>query len=188
MRLLFARTRNRSSVAYVKLGRAGLKVSKICLGTMSFGTHEWQRWTINERLSRSVVKTALERGINFFDTADVYSNGASEEILGRALHDFSRRDQVVIGTKVNGPMGPGPNDRGLSRNHIMQAMDASLKRLGTDYIDLYQIHRWDYEVPIEETLCALNDLVQAGKVRYIGASSMFAWEFAKSLYTADALG
>jgi aryl-alcohol dehydrogenase (NADP+) len=155
---------------------------------MSFGSEEWQRWTINERTSRNVVKIALDLGINFFDTADVYSNGASEEILGRALRDFARRDQIIVATKVNGPMGPGPNDRGLSRKHILDAADASLKRLGTDYIDLYQIHRWDYEVPIEETLTALNDLIRAGKVRYIGASSMYAWEFAKSLYRADALG
>ena len=187
MSFLFDRSRSQTAVSYVKLGSAGLKVSKICLGTMSFGTQEWQRWTINERASRNIVKGALESGINFFDTADVYSDGASEEILGRALRDFSRRDQVVIATKVNGPMGPGPNDRGLSRKHIFDAADASLKRLATDYIDLYQIHRWDYEVPIEETMCALDDLVRAGKVRYIGASSMFAWEFAKSLYTADAL-
>ncbi|PYS17903.1 MAG: hypothetical protein DMG11_34185, partial [Acidobacteria bacterium] len=170
---LFDRSRSQTAVSYVKLGSAGLKVSKICLGTMSFGTQEWQRWTINERASRNIVKRALESGINFFDTADVYSDGASEEILGRALRDFSRRDQVVIATKVNGPMGPGPNDRGLSRKHIFDAADASLKRLATDYIDLYQIHRWDYEVPIEETMCALDDLVRAGKVRYIGASSMF---------------
>src|SRR5438132_11781543 len=188
LRFSFDRARSRPAVRYVKLGSAGLKVSNICLGTMSFGTQEWQRWTINERASRNIVKRALESGINFFDTADVYSNGASEEILGRALRDFSRRDQVVIATKVNGPMGSGPNDRGLSRKHIFDAADASLKRLGTDHIDLYQIHRWDYEVPIEETLCALNDLVRTGKVRYIGASSMYAWEFAKSLYLADSLG
>ncbi|HYR42624.1 MAG TPA: aldo/keto reductase [Terriglobia bacterium] len=187
MRSFFRRARSRPAVKYVQLGSAGLRVSNICLGTMSFGTQEWQRWTINQRTSRSIVKAALESGINFFDTADVYSNGASEEILGRALRDLSRRDQVVIATKVNGPMGTGPNDRGLSRKHILDAADASLKRLGTDYIDLYQIHRWDYEVPIEETLGALNDLVRAGKVRYIGASSMYAWEFAKSLYTADLL-
>jgi aryl-alcohol dehydrogenase (NADP+) len=154
---------------------------------MSFGTTEWQQWAINERASRSIVKTALESGINFFDTADVYSHGVSEEILGRSLRDFTRRDLVVIATKVNGPMGPSPNDHGLSRKHIMDAADASLKRLGTDYIDLYQIHRWDYEVPIEETLSALDNLVQSGKVRYIGASSMYAWEFAKSLYVADAM-
>jgi aryl-alcohol dehydrogenase-like predicted oxidoreductase len=184
----FGRRRSRPTVGYVKLGSAGLKVSNICLGTMSFGTREWQRWTINERTSRKIVKTALESGITFFDTADVYSNGVSEEILGRALRDFSRRDHIVIATKVNGPMGPGANDRGLSRKHIFDAVNASLKRLGTDYIDLYQIHRWDYEVPIEETLCALNDLVRAGRVRYLGASSMYAWEFAKSLYAAAALG
>jgi aryl-alcohol dehydrogenase-like predicted oxidoreductase len=175
------------AVDYVKLGSAGLKVSNICLGTMSFGNPEWQRWTINERTSRKIVKAALDCGVNFFDTADVYSHGISEEILGRALRDFTRRDQVVIATKVNGPMGPGPNERGLSRKHILDAADASLKRLRIDYIDLYQIHRWDYEVSIEETLSALNDLIRAGKVRYIGASSMYAWEFAKSLYVADAL-
>ncbi len=184
---LFERFRGRPAVSYVRLGSTGLKVSNICLGTMSFGSREWQRWTIDERAGRSVVKTALESGINFFDTADVYSTGASEEILGRALRDFSARDQVVVATKVNGPMGSGPNDRGLSRKHIFDAADASLRRLGTDYIDLYQIHRWDYEVPIEETLSALNDLIRDGKVRYVGASSMYAWEFAKSLYRADAL-
>jgi aryl-alcohol dehydrogenase (NADP+) len=184
----FERSVGQSAVRYVRLGSAGLKVSNICLGTMSFGTPEWQQWMLNERASRKIVKTAIECGINFFDTADVYSNGASEKILGRALRDFGRRDQVVIATKVNGPMGPGPNDRGLSRKHILDAADASLKRLATDYIDLYQIHRWDYEVPIEETLSALNDLLGAGKVRYIGASSMYAWEFAKSLYMSDALG
>jgi len=187
MRFSFERSRSTGAVSYVTLGAAGIKVSNICLGTMSFGTREWQRWTVNERTSRQIMKTAIESGINFFDTADVYSNGASEEILGRALRDFSRRDAVVIATKVNGPMGPGPNDRGLSRKHILDAADASLKRLKMDYIDLYQIHRWDYEVPIEETLCALNDLVRAGKVRYIGASSMYAWQFAKSLFTAEAL-
>lgn len=189
MGLFFSkRSHSQSTVDYVKLGAAGLKVSNICLGTMSFGSKEWQRWTIDERTSRNIVKTALELGINFFDTADVYSNGASEEILGRSLREFARRDQVVIATKVNGPMGSGPNDRGLSRKHIFDAAEASLKRLGVDCIDLYQIHRWDYEVPIEETLCALHDLVRSGKVRYIGASSMFAWEFAKSLYRSDASG
>jgi aryl-alcohol dehydrogenase-like predicted oxidoreductase len=176
------------TVRYVKLGSTGVKVSNICLGTMSFGTPAWQQWTIDERSSRTIVKTALDLGINFFDTADVYSHGVSEEILGRALRDFARRDKIVLATKVNGPMGSGPNDRGLSRKHILDAADASLKRLGTDYIDLYQIHRWDYETPIEETLGALDDLVRSGKVRYIGASSMFAWEFSKSLYRAEALG
>ena len=176
------------TISYVRLGSAGLKVSNICLGTMSFGTRDWQSWTLDEPASRLIVKAALDHGINFFDTADVYSQGASEEILGRALRDFCRRDQVVIATKVNGPMGPGPNDKGLSRKHLFDAVDASLKRLGTDHIDLYQIHRWDYDVPIEETLCALHDVVRSGRVRYLGASSMFAWEFAKSLYRADALG
>jgi aryl-alcohol dehydrogenase (NADP+) len=187
VRSLFQRNRPRPLAHYVTLGCAGIKVSRICLGAMSFGDAQWQRWTVGERASRNIVKTALECGITFFDTADVYSNGASERILGRALRDFARREDIVIATKVNGPMGPGPNERGLSRKHILDAAHASLQRLGTDYIDLYQIHRWDYEVPIEETLCALDDLVRAGKVRYLGASSMYAWEFAKSLYTADAL-
>lgn len=172
-------------MSYTPLGRTGLKVSNICLGTMSFGTREWQAWTIPEQGSRLIIQRALELGINFFDTADVYSNGASEEILGRALQDFVKRDQVVVATKVNGPMGSGPNDRGLSRTHIMAAVEASLRRLKTDYIDLYQIHRWDYETPIEETLETLNDLVRSGKVRYLGASSVFAWEFSKALYTAE---
>jgi aryl-alcohol dehydrogenase (NADP+) len=155
---------------------------------MSFGTPEWQPWTISGEDSRAIVRRALELGINFFDTADVYSNGASEEILGKALRDFSRRDQLIIATKVNGPMGEGPNDRGLSRKHILDAVDASLRRLGTDYIDLYQIHRRDYGTPVEETLEALNDLVRWGKVRYCGASSMFAWEFSAALYIAERRG
>jgi aryl-alcohol dehydrogenase (NADP+) len=173
------------AMKYRSLGRSGLKVSSICLGTMSFGTAEWEAWTIPEQDSRPIIHRALELGLNFFDTADVYSNGVSEEILGRALRDFARRDQVIIATKVNGPMGSGPNDRGLSRIHIMAAVNASLRRLKTDYIDLYQIHRWDYETPIEETLSALDDLVRSGKVRYLGASSMFAWEFSKALHTAE---
>ena len=181
-------TAERTPMQYAPLGRSGLKVSCICLGTMSFGTKEWQPWTISEADSRVIVERALELGINFFDTADVYSTGASEQILGRALQDFASRVQVVIATKVNGPMGGGPNDRGLSRGHILAAADASLKRLKTDYIDLYQIHRWDYETPIEETLETLNDLVRSGKVRYLGASSMFAWEFSKALYTAQLRG
>ena len=176
------------SMKYATLGRAGLKVSRICLGAMSFGSREWQAWTLPENESRAIVECALELGINFFDTADVYSTGLSEEFLGRALHDFAKRDQVVIATKVNGPMGPGPNDRGLSRKHIFDAVHASLRRLGTDYIDLYQIHRWDYEVPIEETLEALNDMVRAGKVLYLGASSMFAWEFSKALHACERHG
>jgi aryl-alcohol dehydrogenase (NADP+) len=155
---------------------------------MSFGDRRWERWTLRDRASRRIVRKALDLGINFFDTADVYSNGASEEILGRALRDYARRDEVVIATKVNGPMGPDPNQRGLSRKHISSALDASLRRLGTDYVDLYQIHRWDYEVPIAETIEALDDMVAAGKVRYVGASSMYAWEFAKALRVADALG
>ena len=173
---------------YVRLGRSGLRVSRLCLGAMSFGTPEWQPWTISEKKSTEIVQRALDLGINFFDTADVYSNGASEQILGKALGDAAARDQLVIATKVNGPMGQGPNDRGLSRKHILEAADASLRRLGTDYIDLYQIHRWDYETPIEETLEALNDLIRSGKVRYCGASSMFAWEFSNALHTAERHG
>lgn len=173
---------------YVNLGRTGLKVSRICLGTMTYGTPAWREWVLPEEESRPFIKRALELGINFFDTADMYSNGVSEEVLGRALKDFAQRDEVVIATKVYNPMGEGPNQRGLSRLHIMNAIDASLRRLGTDYVDLYQIHRWDYETPIEETLEALRDLVKAGKVRYIGASSMYAWQFAKALYLADLHG
>jgi aryl-alcohol dehydrogenase-like predicted oxidoreductase len=176
------------NMRYTRLGQSGLQVSSLCLGAMSFGTPEWQPWTISEKESREIVRRALELGINFFDTADVYSNGASEEILGKALRDFGRRDQLVIATKVNGPMGQGPNDRGLSRKHILDAVDASLRRLGTDYIDLYQIHRWDYQTPVEETLEALNDLVRWGKVRYLGASSMFAWEFSAALQIAERRG
>jgi aryl-alcohol dehydrogenase-like predicted oxidoreductase len=175
-------------VEYRNLGRSGLKVSRICLGAMSFGAQDWQQWTISNEKSRSIIRRALELGINFFDTADVYSGGLSEEILGRALRDFAKRDQVVIATKVNGPMGTGPNDRGLSRKHIFDAVNASLRRLQTDYIDLYQIHRWDYEVPIDETLEALNDLVRSGKVLYLGASSMYAWEFSRALWSADLHG
>ncbi|QMU28665.1 aldo/keto reductase [Adhaeribacter radiodurans] len=171
---------------YIRLGNTGMKVSKICLGCMTYGipTERWP-WALNEEQSRPFIQKALELGINFFDTADIYTNGASEEVVGRALKDFAKREDVVIATKVHGPMGPGPNDKGLSRKHIMSAIDASLRRLGTDYVDLYQIHRWDYEVPLEETLEALHDVVKAGKARYIGASSMFAWQFAQALYTAD---
>ncbi len=176
------------TTSYVNLGGSGVKVSRICLGTMSFGSTDWQAWTIGEDQSRAIVRRAIELGINFFDTADVYSNGLSEEILGRALADFARRDQIVLATKVNGPMGAGPNDRGLSRKHIVQAVEASLRRLRTDYIDLYQIHRWDYETPIEETLAALNDLVRTGKVLYLGASSMFAWEFSRALHLCERHG
>jgi aryl-alcohol dehydrogenase-like predicted oxidoreductase len=171
---------------YIRFGATGLKVSRICLGCMSYGepTDRWQ-WALNEEQSRPFIKQALELGINFFDTANVYSNGMSETVVGRALRDFAIRDEIVIATKVHGVMGPGPNDRGLSRKHILSSIDASLKRLGVDYVDLYQIHRWDYETPIEETLEALHDVVHMGKARYIGASSMYAWQFAKSLYIAD---
>src|SRR5512137_2111773 len=174
---------------YVRFGSTGLKVSRICLGCMSYGdpTKGFQ-WALDEEHSRPYIQRALELGINFFDTANVYSNGRSEEIVGKALRDFASRDEMVIATKVYFEMGPGPNDRGLSRKHILSSIDASLKRLGTDYVDLYQIHRWDYDTPIEETLEALNDVVRAGKARYIGASSMYAWQFAKALYTSDRHG
>lgn len=174
---------------YVRFGATGLRVSRICLGCMSYGqpSERW-KWALDEEQSRPFIQHALELGINFFDTADVYSAGMSEQVVGRALRDFAQRDEVVLATKVNGVMGPGPNDYGLSRKHILSGIDASLKRLGTDYVDLYQIHRWDYATPIEETLEALNDVVRAGKARYIGASSMFAWQFAKALYTSDLHG
>ena len=173
---------------YVSLGRTGLKVSRLCLGCMTFGTPAWRDWVLPEDESRPFLKRAIDAGINFFDTADMYSLGASEEVVGRALRDFARRDQVVIATKVYWPMGDGPNDRGLSRKHILDAVDASLRRLGTDYVDLYQIHRWDNGTPIDETLEALHDMVRSGKVRYLGASSMFAWQFAKALYLAELRG
>jgi aryl-alcohol dehydrogenase (NADP+) len=173
---------------YVNLGSSGLKVSRVCLGMMSYGTPKWRPWILPEEASRPFVQRALELGINFFDTADMYSDGVSEEVLGRAIKDFSRREDVVIATKVFYPMGPGVNDRGLSRKHVLAAIDASLKRLGMDYVDLYQIHRYDPETPIEETLEALNDVVRAGKARYIGASSMFAWQFAQALAVSDRLG
>lgn len=175
---------------YNRLGSTGMKVSRICLGCMSFGqrTESWP-WALDEEDSRPFIKKALEMGINFFDTANAYSeNGMSEVVVGRALRDFAARDDVVIATKVFFPIGQGPNDKGLSRKHIMSSIDASLKRLGTDYVDLYQVHRWDYETPIEETLEALNDIVRAGKARYIGASSMYAWQFAKALFTQDLHG
>jgi aryl-alcohol dehydrogenase (NADP+) len=175
-------------VDYVRLGSTGLKVSRICLGTMTYGTSAWRAWVLDEAESRPFLKRALDLGINFFDTADMYSRGASEEVVGRALKEFTRRDQVVIATKAFYAMGDGPNDRGLSRRHLFDAIDASLRRLGVDYVDLYQIHRFDPEVPIEETLEALHDIVKAGKARYIGASSMFAWQFTKMLYVADAHG
>src|SRR6266581_4648063 len=174
---------------YVNLGSTGLKVSRLCLGTMTYGSRKWRPWVLEEDQSRPFIRQALEAGINFFDTADMYSLGKSEEILGRALKEFgSSRDRVVIGTKAFNAMGDDPNQRGLSRKHIFHAIDDSLRRLGTDYVDLYQIHRFDAETPIEETLAALHDIVKAGKARYIGASSMFAWQFMKMLATSDAHG
>lgn len=175
---------------YVKLGNTGLDVSRLCLGCMSFGDPEgwFHKWTLDEENSRPIIKKALELGINFFDTANVYSIGKSEEILGRALKDYANRDEVVIATKVHGKMHEGPNGSGLSRKAIMSEIDKSLKRLGTDYVDLYIIHRWDYNTPIEETMEALHDVVKAGKTRYIGASAMYAWQFQKALHVADKNG
>jgi 1-deoxyxylulose-5-phosphate synthase len=177
-------------VDYVKLGRTGLDVSRICLGCMSYGGSNRgnHAWSLDEAASRPFIRRALESGINFFDTANRYSLGSSEEILGRAIKDFARREEVVIATKVYGRMRPGPNGAGLSRKAIMAEIDASLQRLGTDYVDLYQIHRWDYDTPIEETLEALHDVVKAGKARYIGASSMHAWQFARALGIAERHG
>jgi aryl-alcohol dehydrogenase (NADP+) len=173
------------AMEHVTLGRSGLRVSRLCLGTMTFGNPAWRGYVLPEDESRPIIHRALLRGFNFFDTADMYSLGASEEVLGRALRDFASRDDVVIATKAYYPMGEGPNRRGLSRKHLCAAVEASLKRLGTDYIDLYQVHRWDPQTPIEETLRALDDLVRAGKVRYIGASSMAAWQFSRALCLAD---
>jgi len=177
-------------VEYVRLGGTGLEVSAVVLGCMSYGTPERgnHAWTLPEEESKPFIKQALEAGITTFDTADVYSDGTSEEIVGRALKEYATRDEVVIATKVHGRMGPGPNQAGLSRSHILSAIDASLRRLGTDYVDLYQIHRWDPNTPIEETMEALNDVVRAGKVRYIGASSMWAWQFAKAQHVAASNG
>jgi aryl-alcohol dehydrogenase (NADP+) len=173
---------------YVRLGSTGLKVSRLCLGAMTYGDPNWRPWVLPEDASRPFIKRALDLGINFFDTADMYSIGRSEEVLGRALRDFAERDNVIIATKVFNPMSDDPNDRGLSRKHIMASIDRSLTRLKTDYVDLYQTHRWDPETPIEETLQALHDVVKSGKARYIGASSMASWQFAKSLYLADRHG
>ena len=170
---------------YVNLGNTGLKVSRLCLGCMTYGSSKWRDWVLDEEPSRPFIKRALEAGINFFDTANMYSDGVSEEVVGRALHDFTNRDEVVIATKAFNRMRPDPNGRGLSRKAIMTEIDHSLRRLGTDYVDLYQIHRWDYDTPVEETMEALHDVVKAGKARYIGASSMFAWQFAKSLYVSQ---
>src|SRR5260221_5517728 len=174
---------------YVNLGATGLKVSRLCLGTMTYGSKNWREWVLEEDESRPFIRRALEAGINFFDTADMYSLGKSEEILGRALKEFGpSRDRVVIATKVYNPMGDDPNQRGLSRKHIFHAIDDSLRRLGTDYVDLYQIHRFDSSTPIEETLSALNDVVRAGKARYLGASSMWAWQFSAMLHLAQSRG
>jgi 1-deoxyxylulose-5-phosphate synthase len=171
---------------YKNLGNTGLKVSELCLGCMSFGVPERgdHPWTLPEEPSRVLIRQAVDAGINYFDTANSYSDGTSEEIVGRALKEFTRRDEVVIATKVFFPMSQGPNGRGLSRKALFTAIDASLRRLGTDYVDLYQIHRWDYATPIEETLEALHDIVKSGKVRYLGASSMYAWQFSKALHLA----
>ncbi|MFD5061639.1 MULTISPECIES: aldo/keto reductase [unclassified Streptomyces] len=175
---------------YLKLGTTGLDVSRICLGCMSYGVADRgnHSWTLDEEASRPFVRQAVEAGINFFDTANVYSDGTSEEIVGRALADFARRDEIVLATKVHGPMRPGANGGGLSRKAIMTEIDHSLRRLGTDYVDLYQIHRWDRATPIEETMEALHDVVKAGKARYIGASSMYAWQFSKAQYVAERHG
>ena len=175
---------------YTKLGNTGMDVSRICVGCMGFGDAErWvHKWVLDEDNSRPIIQKALELGINFFDTANVYSIGMSEAILGRALKDFAKRDEVVIATKVRGKMHDGPNGEGLSRKAILSEIDQSLKRLGTDYVDLYQIHRWDYQTPIEETMEVLQDVVKAGKARYLGASAMFAWQFQKALYVAEQHG
>lgn len=173
---------------YVRLGNTGLKVSRLCLGCMTYGSPQWRPWVLDEAAAEPFFKAAIEGGINFFDTADMYSNGVSEQITGKWLREFSRRSDTVIATKVFFPHGPGANAGGLSRKHILEAVDRSLKNLGTDYIDLYQIHRFDPETPIEETLEALHDVVKAGKARYIGASSMFAWQFAKMLATSEKHG
>jgi aryl-alcohol dehydrogenase-like predicted oxidoreductase len=173
---------------YHRLGTTGMKVSALCLGTMTYGSPKWRDWVLNEQASRPFIKQALDTGINFFDTADMYSLGESERVVGKALLNYAPREDVVIATKVFNPMGEGPNNRGLSRKHIMEAIDNSLKRLGTDHIDLYQIHRWDYQTPIAETMEALHDVVKAGKARYIGASSMYAWQFAKAQFTAEKHG
>ncbi|HEX8927822.1 MAG TPA: aldo/keto reductase, partial [Actinomycetota bacterium] len=171
---------------YVRLGSSGLKVSRIALGMMSYGSQTERRWHLGEDEAEPIVRRAVEAGVTFFDTADVYSDGLTEEITGRLLAKlFGRRDDYVLATKVCLPTGPGPNDRGLSRKHILTGIDDSLRRLGTDHVDLYQIHRWDYETPVEETMHALHDVVQSGKARYIGASSMFAWQFAKAQHVAE---
>ena len=173
---------------YVNVGKCGLKVSRLCLGCMSYGTPKWRPWVLDEPESRTIIKHALENGINFFDTANMYSRGVSEEVVGRALKDFARRDEIVLATKVFYPVTDHPNGQGLSRKHIFEAIDSSLRRLGMDFVDLYQIHRFDHATPIEETLEALHDVVKAGKARYIGGSSMYAWQFARMVYTQRANG
>ncbi len=173
---------------YVNLGKTGLKVSRLCLGCMTYGSSQWREWVLDEEASRPFFQRALEAGINFFDTANMYSDGASEEVLGRALKELAKRDQVVIATKVFNPMRADPNGRGLSRKAILTEIDHSLRRLGTDYVDLYQTHRWDHDTPIEETMEALHDVVKSGKARYIGASSMYAWQFAKAQFVAEKNG
>jgi aryl-alcohol dehydrogenase-like predicted oxidoreductase len=176
-------------VDYAKLGSAGVKVSRICLGMMSYGSQAERAWHLDEAAAEPIVKAAANGGITFFDTADTYSDGVSEQITGRLLSRlFGHREDYVLATKVYFPMGPGPNDRGLSRKHVLSAIDASLRRLGTEYVDLYQIHRWDYDTPVEETMEALHEVVKAGKARYIGASSMFAWRFAKAQNAAERNG
>src|ERR1043165_9828286 len=173
---------------HVRLGRTGLKVSRLCLGCMSYGSSKWRSWGLDEEQSRPSTRRSIELGFNFFDTADVYSLGESERVVGAALKDFARRDEVVIATKVRFAVGSSANDQGLSRKHIMTSIDASLQRLQTDHVDLYQIHRFDYDTPIEETLEALHDVVKAGKARYIGASSMYAWQFSRMLHVAETHG
>ena len=174
---------------YVRLGSSGLKVSRICLGMMSYGDTTERAWHLSEEAAEPIVRQAAESGITFFDTADMYSGGLTEEITGRLLGKlFGHRDDYVLATKLYFPTGPGPNDRGLSRKHVLASIDASLRRLGTDYVDLYQIHRWDDETPVEETMAALHEVVQAGKARYLGASSMYAWQFAKAQYAAQSAG
>ena len=170
----------RITMEYVNLGKSGLKVSRLGLGCMSFGTSQWRPWVLDEPAGREIIKRAVESGINFFDTADMYSAGVSEAVLGRALKDFARREEVVLATKLFYPVDDHPNGKGLSRKHIMASIDGSLQRLGMDYVDLYQIHRFDEQTPIEETLDALNDVVRAGKALYLGASSMYAWQFAQN--------
>jgi aryl-alcohol dehydrogenase (NADP+) len=173
---------------YVNLGKTGLKVSRLCLGAMTYGSKQWRPWILEEEEARPFIRKAIELGINYFDTADMYSVGKSEEVLGRALKDFASRDRVVVATKVYMPMSDDPNDRGLSRKHIMSSIDNSLRRLGMDYVDLYQIHRFDASTPVEETLQALDDVVRAGKALYVGASAMYGWQFMKMLATSDRLG